>query len=79
MLIPKDAMVTIPAYVLGRLRYEDSDTYNHDRYINHSRLAADYATSPDYENRDHYAYGACHNSLSGHSGVSLQSCCGRSG
>ncbi|KAJ4293390.1 hypothetical protein N0V90_008673 [Kalmusia sp. IMI 367209] len=58
MLIPKDAMIMIPSWALGRSQYKDPDTYNPDRYMNHPRLAMDYAGSPDYENRDHYAYGA---------------------
>lgn len=57
MLIPKDATVVIPTF-LGRLSYEEGDTYNPDRYLNHPRLAMDYAASSDYEKRDHYAYGA---------------------
>lgn len=58
MLIPKDATVIIPAHSLGRTQYENSDAYNPDRYLGHPRMAMDYAGSGDYENRDHYAYGA---------------------
>ncbi|KAF2652642.1 cytochrome P450 2D18 [Lophiostoma macrostomum CBS 122681] len=58
MLIPKDATIFIPPYVLNRTLYENSEEYNPDRYLNHPRLAMDYAGSPDYMNRDHYSYGA---------------------
>lgn len=36
----------------------DTGTFNPDRYLDHPRLAMDYAGSPDYMNRDHYSYGA---------------------
>ncbi len=58
MLIPKDANVFIPAYAMGRTYYEKPDTFNPDRFLKHPKLAMDYAGSPDWENRDHYAYGA---------------------
>lgn len=48
----------IPHWALSHSQYEDPDTYNPDRYLNHPGLAVDYAGSSDYENRDHYAYGA---------------------
>lgn len=58
MLIPKDATVFIPAYALNHSTHKDPEIYNPDRYLNHPRLAMDYAGSPDYKNRDHYSYGA---------------------
>ncbi|KAJ4373847.1 hypothetical protein N0V83_002586 [Neocucurbitaria cava] len=58
MLIPKDAAIFIPGYALHFTHYDEPEMYNPDRYLNHPRLAMDYAGSPDYENRDHYAYGA---------------------
>ncbi|KAF1976357.1 cytochrome P450 2D18 [Bimuria novae-zelandiae CBS 107.79] len=59
-LIPKDAAIFNPPYTLHHdaKLYPDPLTYNPDRYLNHPLLATSYAGSPDYENRDHYAYGA---------------------
>ena len=58
-LIPKDSTVFCPAYGLhhNSALYPDPESYNPDRYINHPLQAMSYAGSPDYENRDHYAYG----------------------
>ncbi|EXL55999.1 hypothetical protein FOCG_03713 [Fusarium oxysporum f. sp. radicis-lycopersici 26381] len=61
MLIPKDATVIIPSYAIHRpeqMKYTNPDTFDPSRYINHPRLASDYAGSPDFNNRDHYGYGA---------------------
>jgi cytochrome P450 len=55
---PKDATIMIPYWALGHSQYDDPDTYNPDRYLNHPGLAIDYAGSSNYQNRDHYAYGA---------------------
>lgn len=54
MLIPKDSTVVIPAYAIHRSDkfYEDPDQFKPQRYLDHPRLANDYAGSPDYENRD---------------------------
>lgn len=57
-LIPKDSTIFFSAYGLHYSLYDDPTTYNPDRFLNHPRLAMDYAGSPDYENRDHYAYGS---------------------
>jgi len=35
-----------------RFGYDDPDAFNPDRYLNHPRLANDYAGSPDFNNRD---------------------------
>jgi cytochrome P450 len=48
----------IPHWALHHSQYSNPDTYDPDRYLNHPGLASEYAASPDYENRDHYAYGA---------------------
>lgn len=48
----------IPAWALHHSEYDDPDAYNPDRYLNHPGLASEYAASQDYENRDHYSYGA---------------------
>ncbi|KAF1994944.1 cytochrome P450 [Amniculicola lignicola CBS 123094] len=58
MLIPKDATIMIPHWALHHSQYDDPDTYNPDRYLNHPGLASEYAASQDYQNRDHYSYGA---------------------
>ncbi|EWZ90798.1 hypothetical protein FOWG_08371 [Fusarium oxysporum f. sp. lycopersici MN25] len=61
MLIPKDATVIIPSYAIHRpeqMKYTNPDTFDPSRYINHPRLASDYAGSPDFNNRDHSGYGA---------------------
>ncbi|KAI1009821.1 hypothetical protein LB504_003034 [Fusarium proliferatum] len=61
MLIPKDATVIIPSYAIHRseqMKYKNPDTFDPSRYINHPRLASDYAGSLDFNNRDHYGYGA---------------------
>ena len=31
--------------------YQDAEKFNPDRYLDHPKLANEYATSPDYENR----------------------------
>ncbi|OAG03879.1 cytochrome P450 oxidoreductase-like protein [Paraphaeosphaeria sporulosa] len=59
-LIPKDSAVFCPAYNIHMNAdlYPDPHNYNPDRYLNRPLLAMSYAGSPDYENRDHYSYGA---------------------
>ncbi|KAK5352286.1 hypothetical protein LTS03_004054 [Exophiala xenobiotica] len=77
MFIPKDSTVFLPIWAVHhseRDGYDDPFTFNPDRYINHHKLANDYAGSADFKNRDkfpsscnwhlltfaehHYAYGA---------------------
>lgn len=48
----------IPAWALGHSYEEDPESYNPDRFLNRPGLATEYAASSDFENRDHYAYGA---------------------
>jgi cytochrome P450 len=48
----------IPGWALSHSQYENPDAYNPDRYLNHPGLATEYASSSDYEKRDHYTYGA---------------------
>lgn len=38
--------------------YAHANKFDPDRYLNHPKMANEYATSPDYENRDHYGYGS---------------------
>lgn len=58
MLIPDRATIFIPIYTLHNTRFEDPAAYNPDHYLDHPKLAPEYAMSADYESRDHYAYGA---------------------
>jgi cytochrome P450 len=48
----------IPSWAHSHSHYENPESYNPDRYLNHPGLATEYAASSDYENRDHYTYGA---------------------
>ncbi|KAF4813759.1 Cytochrome P450 monooxygenase yanC [Colletotrichum siamense] len=60
MFIPKDSTVFIATWALHHTdaNYPSHDTFNPDRYLNHLKLANDYAGSPEWINRDHYNYGA---------------------
>ncbi|KAJ0351053.1 hypothetical protein COL154_013062 [Colletotrichum chrysophilum] len=60
MFIPKDSTVFIATWALHHTdaNYPGHDTFNPDRYLNHPKLANDYAGSPEWSNRDHYNYGA---------------------
>jgi cytochrome P450 len=55
---PKDATIVIPQWALHHSKYEEAGAFNPDRYTNHPNLAPDYAGIKDFENRDHYSYGA---------------------
>lgn len=48
----------IPQWALSHTYYSNPSDYDPDRYLNHPGLATEYAASSDYENRDHYTYGA---------------------
>ncbi|EXJ79931.1 hypothetical protein A1O3_08216 [Capronia epimyces CBS 606.96] len=60
MLIPKGSTVFLPVWAVHHSEgiYEDAERFNPDRYAGMTKLANDYAGSPDYEKRDHYGYGA---------------------
>ncbi|PVH69785.1 cytochrome P450 [Cadophora sp. DSE1049] len=60
MLIPKDTTLFIPTWALHHSDsiYPDSESFNPDRYLEHDKLANDYAGNADWANRDHYNYGA---------------------
>ncbi|KAK7897444.1 hypothetical protein LTR67_005333 [Exophiala xenobiotica] len=60
MLIPKDTTLFLPTWAIHHSAdiYPDPEIFNPDRYLNHRKLASDYAGSPDWANRDHYNYGA---------------------
>lgn len=48
----------IPQWALSHTYYSNPSDYDPDRYLNHPGLATEYAASSDYQNRDHYTYGA---------------------
>jgi Cytochrome P450 len=56
MLIPKGSMVFLAIFAMHHNEgiYSDHDTFNPDRYLNHPKLANEYAVGPDYNNRDKY-------------------------
>ncbi|EXJ84068.1 hypothetical protein A1O3_04735 [Capronia epimyces CBS 606.96] len=68
MLIPKDSTIFIPTWALHhaeRFGYDDPYEFKPERYINHPKLANDYAGGADFSNRDksncsshHYGYGS---------------------
>lgn len=47
-----------PNWALGQTCYDEPEVYNPDRFLNHPGLAIEYASGSDYQNRDHYTYGA---------------------
>lgn len=59
MFIPKGSMVFLAIWAMNQDErfFPDADKFNPDRYMNHPKLAPEYAVSPDYMNRDHYGYG----------------------
>lgn len=54
MFFPKDSIVWLAAWAIHQNEnlYPDHDQFNPDRFINHPKLANDYAVSPDWESRD---------------------------
>jgi cytochrome P450 len=58
MLIPKGATIIMPTYALNFTYHDDPNTYNPDRYLQHPKLAVEYAAASDYNNRDHYTFGS---------------------
>jgi cytochrome P450 len=57
MLIPKDSTIFIPVWALNHSEkggFEDPYAFKPERYVNHRKLANDYAGSADYNNRDKY-------------------------
>ena len=57
MLIPKDSTIFVPSWALHhaeRHGYEDPFAFNPDRYLDHPKLANDYAGSADYNKRDKF-------------------------
>ncbi|OAL22040.1 hypothetical protein AYO20_11276 [Fonsecaea nubica] len=54
MLIPKGSMVFVGIWALhhNESDFPNHDHFNPDRYLDHPKLANEYAVSPDYNNRD---------------------------
>lgn len=59
-LLPKDTSVFINIYGLhhDEKKFPNHDVFDPDHYKGQTTLAPELASSPDYEARDHYAYGA---------------------
>jgi hypothetical protein len=57
MLIPKDSTVFCPTWAIHHSEdiYNDPESFNPDRYLNHPKLANDYSGSPDWKIRDKYS------------------------
>ncbi|RMZ77835.1 hypothetical protein DV737_g4172, partial [Chaetothyriales sp. CBS 132003] len=60
MLIPKGTTVILNVWGLQHdpARHANPDVFNPERYAGRTLLAAEYAASANYENRDHYGYGS---------------------
>ncbi|KAK8151548.1 cytochrome P450 [Phyllosticta citribraziliensis] len=61
MFIPKGSSIFVPVWALHHTEkngYGDPESYNPDRWQNHTRLASELAGIAEFENRDHYVYGA---------------------
>lgn len=56
MLIPKGSTIFVGVWAIHHDEeyYPDHDTFDPDRYVNHVKLANEYAVGPNYENRDKY-------------------------
>lgn len=56
MFIPKGSMVFLGIWAMHHddKIYPHHDEFNPDRYLNHPKLAPDYAVGADYKNRDKY-------------------------
>lgn len=60
MLIPGGSSIIVPVYALNHdsKHTADPSTYNPDRFLSHAhKTAPELAASPNFEERDHYAYG----------------------
>ena len=59
MFLPAGTTVILNVWGLNHdeTAFSEPSIFNPDRYEGRTKLAAEYASSPDYENRDHYSYG----------------------
>ncbi|RHZ50537.1 hypothetical protein CDV55_103176 [Aspergillus turcosus] len=64
MLIPKGSTIFVGVWAMhhDEKYYPDHDTFNPDRFVNHPKLANDYAVGPNYENRDKWRLSTKHGS-----------------
>lgn len=60
MHIPKGSTIILNVWGLHHdpIRFPNPDVFDPDRYAGRTLLAPEYATSADFEKRDHYGYGA---------------------
>jgi cytochrome P450 len=60
MFVPKGTVVLLNVWGLHHNpeTFPEPDVFKPERYTNRTLLAAEYAASADYENRDHYGYGS---------------------
>lgn len=60
MLLPKGSVIWIAIWSMHQNPelYPEPERFNPDRFINHPKLANEYAVGANYTNRDHYGYGA---------------------
>ena len=60
MTIPKGATVILNVWGLHHdpIKFPNPNVFDPDRFAGRTLLAPDYASSADYENRDHYGYGS---------------------
>lgn len=58
--LPKGTVIILNVWGLhhDEKAFPDPDNFDPERYAGRTQLAAEYAVSPDYEQRDHYGYGA---------------------
>lgn len=54
MLIPKDSTLFIATWAIHHTEelFPDHDTFDPERYVDHPKLANDYAGSPEWSSRD---------------------------
>jgi cytochrome P450 len=58
-LLPKGTIIFVNVWGLhhDESKFPNPDIFDPDRYLDRPLLAAEYANSADFENRDHYGYG----------------------
>lgn len=55
-LIPRGTTIFVAVWAMHQDEklYPDHLKFNPDRFLNHPKMAHEYASSPDYDNRDKY-------------------------